>query len=69
VTFNAAVLRAAGAPLEIEKLEIRNLGDSDVLVRIKATSLCHTDLEAVGHFPQLGDRTVAAGTMQRPNRD
>ena len=47
VTFNAAVLRAASAPLEVEKLEIRNLGADDVLVRIKATSLCHTDLEAV----------------------
>lgn len=47
MTFNAAILRVVGAPLGIEKLEIRNLGDSDVLVRIKATSLCHTDLEAV----------------------
>ena len=47
MTFNAAVLRAAGAALDIEKLEIRNLGAGDVLVRIKATSLCHTDLEAV----------------------
>jgi S-(hydroxymethyl)glutathione dehydrogenase/alcohol dehydrogenase len=47
VTFNAAVLRAVGDPLKIEKVEIRNLGDRDVLVRVKATSLCHTDLEAV----------------------
>lgn len=47
MTFNAAVLRAVGDPLKIEKVEIRNLGDRDVLVRVKATSLCHTDLEAV----------------------
>ncbi|MDO9405348.1 MAG: Zn-dependent alcohol dehydrogenase [Polaromonas sp.] len=47
MSFDAAVLRTAGAPLAIERLEIRNLGDDDVLVRIMATSLCHTDLEAV----------------------
>ena len=47
MSFNAAVLRSAGSLLNIERLEIRNLGDADVLVRIKATSLCHTDLEAV----------------------
>ena len=47
MNFNAAVLKTAGAPLGIETLSIRNLGDQDVLVRIKAASLCHTDLEAV----------------------
>jgi S-(hydroxymethyl)glutathione dehydrogenase/alcohol dehydrogenase len=47
VNFKAAVLKTAGEPLTIEQLKIANLGDSDVLVRIKATSLCHTDLEAV----------------------
>ena len=47
MTFNGAILRRAGTPLQIEKLEIRNLSANDVLVRIKATSLCHTDLEAV----------------------
>ncbi|HEV7618871.1 MAG TPA: Zn-dependent alcohol dehydrogenase [Burkholderiaceae bacterium] len=47
MNFKAAVLKTAGSPLSIEQLKIANLGESDVLVRIKATSLCHTDLEAV----------------------
>lgn len=47
MTVRAAVLRRAGAPLGVERLTLGALGDSDVLVRIVATSLCHTDLEAV----------------------
>ena len=49
--FQAAVLRAAGEPLHIETLTVGDLADTDVVVRIAATSLCHTDLEAVaGHL-------------------
>jgi S-(hydroxymethyl)glutathione dehydrogenase/alcohol dehydrogenase len=47
VNFNAAVLTHAGAALAIEQLHTANLGEADVLVRIVATALCHTDLEAV----------------------
>ncbi|MDO9218627.1 MAG: alcohol dehydrogenase catalytic domain-containing protein, partial [Lacisediminimonas sp.] len=47
MNFNAAVLTHAGAALAIEQLHTANLGDADVLVRIVATALCHTDLEAV----------------------
>ena len=46
-----AVLRTAGSALTLESLAIGNLAASDVVVRIGATSLCHTDLEAVeGHL-------------------
>jgi S-(hydroxymethyl)glutathione dehydrogenase/alcohol dehydrogenase len=45
--FQAAVLRAYNTPLSIESLHLRDLRDTDVVVRIAATSLCHTDLEAV----------------------
>jgi len=45
--FQAAVLRTFDAPLSIETLNVRNLRDSDVVVRLAAASLCHTDLEAV----------------------
>lgn len=47
MTINAAVLTRVGSPLTIEQLTLANLDEFDVLVRIKATSLCHTDLEAV----------------------
>ncbi len=45
--IRAAVLASTGTPLTVERLTLANLAEDDVLVRIKATSLCHTDLEAV----------------------
>lgn len=44
-------MREAGAPLQVLPLELAQLADTDVVVRVRATSLCHTDLEAVhGHL-------------------
>lgn len=49
--FKAAVQFESRAPLEIETLTLSELADTDVLVRVRATSLCHTDLEAIqGHL-------------------
>lgn len=45
--FDAAVLHATGGPLAIESLEIGRLGPEDVLVRLGASGLCHTDLEVI----------------------
>jgi S-(hydroxymethyl)glutathione dehydrogenase/alcohol dehydrogenase len=51
VNCTGAVLRTAGSALTLESLAVGNLAASDVVVRIGATSLCHTDLEAVeGHL-------------------
>jgi S-(hydroxymethyl)glutathione dehydrogenase/alcohol dehydrogenase len=44
--FNAAVLRSAGLALDIAPVRLSGLSDTDVVVRVMATSLCHTDLEA-----------------------
>jgi S-(hydroxymethyl)glutathione dehydrogenase/alcohol dehydrogenase len=41
------VLRAVDAPMAIETIEVGPLAPSDVLVRIRAASLCHTDLEVI----------------------
>ena len=45
--FKAAVLNAVGTRLKIEELEMRPLQAGDVLVRVKASGLCHTDLEVI----------------------
>lgn len=37
----------ADSPLRVESLDLAALEDTDVVVRVRATSLCHTDLEAV----------------------
>ncbi|MBL8672478.1 MAG: Zn-dependent alcohol dehydrogenase [Alphaproteobacteria bacterium] len=47
IKAKAAVLRAVGAPLGIETVEIGQLGPTDVLVRNRAAALCHTDLEVI----------------------
>jgi S-(hydroxymethyl)glutathione dehydrogenase / alcohol dehydrogenase len=47
MTVKAAVLLEAGEPLAIERLTLGPCGDHDVVIRVRATSLCHTDLEAV----------------------
>jgi S-(hydroxymethyl)glutathione dehydrogenase/alcohol dehydrogenase len=45
--FRAAVLDRVGAPLTIDTLEMAPLQPGDVLVRLRASGLCHTDLEVM----------------------
>lgn len=51
-TMKAAVLREFGKPLNIEEVEIPRPGQGEVLVKIEACGVCHTDLHAVeGDWP------------------
>ena len=43
--IQAAVLRKKGGPLKIESLEMEGPRDDEVLVRIVATGICHTDID------------------------
>ncbi len=45
--YRAAVLHAVRAPMQIETVVAGPLRGEDVLVRIKAAGLCHTDLEVI----------------------
>ena len=45
--FSAAVLRQIGQPLSIESVQLGALQPTDVLVRLGASGLCHTDLEVM----------------------
>ncbi|HVX75631.1 MAG TPA: Zn-dependent alcohol dehydrogenase [Bradyrhizobium sp.] len=45
--YKAAVLHAPKSPLVIETVQASELQPGDVLVRIKAVGLCHTDLEVI----------------------
>lgn len=42
--IKAAVLRSADGPYQIEEVELRDPGPSEVRIKIAATGLCHTDL-------------------------
>jgi propanol-preferring alcohol dehydrogenase len=51
-TMKAAVVRDYGAPLEITELPIPEVGAGQVLVRVHACGVCHTDLHAAnGDWP------------------
>ena len=45
-TMKAAVVRAFGKPLEMEESPIPTPGSGEVLVRVSACGVCHTDLHA-----------------------
>lgn len=47
IRARAAILRRTGAPLSQETIALADPGPGDVLVRIRAAGLCHTDLEAI----------------------
>src|SRR6266699_3147275 len=47
IEYRAAVLYGVGAPMRIETVSAGPLRENDVLVRIKAAGLCHTDLEVI----------------------
>jgi propanol-preferring alcohol dehydrogenase len=51
-TMKAAVVREFGKPLRIEEVEIPRPGRGDILVKINACGVCHTDLHAAhGDWP------------------
>lgn len=68
IRYRAAVLRAANSPMQIEQVEAEKLGPRDVLVKIRAAGLCHTDLEVMDGSLRLPMPIVlgheAAGTIE-----
>lgn len=51
-TMKAAVVRAFGQPLVIEDVKVAMPGPGQILVKIAATGVCHTDLHAAeGDWP------------------
>lgn len=51
-TMQAAVVRQFGGPLSIEEVAVPSPGLGEVLVKIEACGVCHTDLHAVdGDWP------------------
>ena len=45
-TMKAAVVREFGKPLVIEEVTVPMPGPGQILVKIAATGVCHTDLHA-----------------------
>jgi propanol-preferring alcohol dehydrogenase len=50
--MKAAVLREFGQPLRIEEMPVREPGKNEILVKVIASGVCHTDLHAAdGDWP------------------
>ncbi len=51
-TMKAAVLHGYGQPLQIEQVPVPTVGPGQILVRVAACGVCHTDLHAIdGDWP------------------
>lgn len=56
-SYKAAVLEAANKPLTIKEVELRNPGPREVVVKVIACGVCHTDaLVQDGGFGDLFPR-------------
>ncbi len=45
--YRAAILRQVNRPLTVETVTLGKLKPTDVLIRVRASGLCHTDLEVI----------------------
>ena len=45
--FKTAVLNQPGEEISIESVQLKGLGATEVLMQVKASGLCHTDLEII----------------------
>ncbi|KAI2620473.1 alcohol dehydrogenase [Hypoxylon sp. NC1633] len=56
-TFKAAVIEKIGEPIVIKDLELKQPGPSQVLVKVLACGVCHTDVfEQAGYFGNVAPR-------------
>ena len=67
--IQAAVLRKRGGPLKIETLEMEGPRDDEVLVRLVASGICHTDIDFCDAWAESDEALVlgheGAGVVER----
>jgi aryl-alcohol dehydrogenase len=56
--IRAAVLRKRGGPLEIESIEMEGPRDDEVLVRMVASGICHTDIDFCDDWDETDNPVV-----------
>jgi aryl-alcohol dehydrogenase len=70
--IQAAVLRKRGGPLKIETLEMEGPRDDEVLVRLVASGICHTDIDFVNAWSASDEALVlgheGAGVVERTGK-
>jgi aryl-alcohol dehydrogenase len=70
--IRAAVLRKASGPLEIESVEMEGPREDEVLVRIVASGICHTDIDFCDDWDEADTPVVlgheGAGVVEQVGR-
>jgi len=70
--IRAAVLRKKGGPLEIESVEMEGPREDEVLVRLVASGICHTDIDFCDDWDEADTPVVlgheGAGVIDRVGR-
>jgi len=61
LTIRAAVLRRRGGPLSIETLEMEGPRDDEVLVRLVASGICHTDIGYINEWYDASEGPLILG--------
>src|SRR5512136_1909601 len=71
--IKAAVLRGRGGPLKIERLEMEGPRDDEVLVRLVASGICHTDIDFCDYWDKADGPLVlgheGAGVVEQVGND
>ncbi len=71
--IHAAVLRRKGGPLKVESLELEGPRDDEVLVRIVASGICHTDIDFCDGWEEADNAVVlgheGAGVVERAGKN
>lgn len=71
-TIRAAVLRRSGGPLTIESLAMEGPRDDEVLVRLVASGICHTDIDLIDGWDEATGPVVlgheGAGVVEKVGR-
>jgi D-arabinose 1-dehydrogenase-like Zn-dependent alcohol dehydrogenase len=66
--MKAAVLYEVRQPLKIEELEIPQVSDDDILIKVACCGVCHTDLKVIEGRNRFTAPTVlgheVAGTVE-----
>ncbi|MGA0992067.1 MAG: alcohol dehydrogenase catalytic domain-containing protein, partial [Burkholderiaceae bacterium] len=60
ITTRAALIHRPGGPIVLEDLKLNDLRDDEVLVKLVATGVCHTDVSFI-HRPFLADKPIILG--------
>ena len=65
-TYKAAIFKEANAPLSLEDVELKQPVEGEVLIKVLATGICHSD--AFAQAGAFGNPLYATSTIRHTSR-